>query len=159
VSQSAKFIQYKQNKIINLSRVSNIGIIYEPKPKIVFNMDYAVTLRTKQTQEEKLISDYVYWDALSLDDFYDMKDLIDEQTADWIYYNDKFRIVNPDKISSIVFDEEKSINRYKIIFNLSHTVSMREGGMTSEFVYYKFDDSKSFNDYKLNFIQTLGIII
>jgi hypothetical protein len=121
-------------------------------------MDYSVSLRSKHSQEEKLISDYVYWDAISMDDLYEMKDLIDEQTADWVYYNDNFRIINPRKISSVVFDEDQTLNRFKIIFNLSHTVTMRDGGMTSEFVYYKFNDKKSFLEYKETIKSTLGVI-
>lgn len=151
------FIQHRENKIINLSRVSNIGIIYEPKPKIVFNMDYAVTLRSKHTQEEKLISDYVYWDAISMDDLYEMKEFIDSQTVDWVYYSDDFRIINPTKISSVVFDEDQTQNRYKIIFNLSHTVTMKDGGLTSEFVYYRFNDKKSYSEYKEIVKDTLGV--
>ena len=56
------------------------------------------------------------------------------------------RFINPEYISSIVMD---SSDKYKIIFNLSHTISMKNSeGLTSEYIYFKFNDLKEFNQYK-----------
>ena len=157
------FIKFSDNhKIVNLNSVSNIGYVEEEyKSKVIFNLDYGVSLRDKNSKEqEKIISDYIYWASSDYKMYLEMKQFIKNKTADWIKcpFDDNSRVINPKKISSIVYDVDQSTRRYKIIFNLSHTVSMRNSaGTTSEYVFFKFDTFEKYLDCKKYVEGVLGL--
>lgn len=147
----ATFLRYPHQKTLNLEHVSNFGFL---KDKIVFNMDYSVTLKSYKNNNKVIISDYVYWIPNSFEELIEMKALILESTIfsessklRWIQCSNdpefKQRIVNMDCVSSIKFDDE----RRKVIFNLSHTVTFGTG-LTSEFVFYKFRTQEEYTHYK-----------
>lgn len=140
---SSQLIKFKEQKIVNIKNVTSIGLFPE-KNRIVFNMNYGITL----PNSKQIISDYVYWEASNQQEFNEMQRNAKLYSGRWIIspknsYNERY--INPDYISSIVFD----INTLKIIFNLSHSVSMKNSeSLTSEFVYFKFNDIKEFARYK-----------
>lgn len=151
------FINFKNNKIVNLKNVSNIGFISnDTKNRVVFNMNYGVSLRDNYTKDTKIISDYVYWEAESLTELMEMRNLVLEKTKHWISYpyGTDYRIINPDEVSSVVFDCDEYKNRFKIIFNLSHQVSFKYGGTTSEFTFYKFNNKEDYSKCK-DFIKDI----
>lgn len=141
-----KFLQYSPSeKIVNLNHVTSIGFIESyDRNKVVFNMDYSITLKNS----EKLISDYIYWETQDDEIFERMKKLVNENTEDWMSCpnDENLRRVNPEKISSIVFDMNEEKSRYKIIFNLSHNVSFKFGGLTSDFIFYKFTTKEDYDN-------------
>lgn len=152
----AKFLKYNNHyKIINLDSVSNIGTRIDyvnsyPKYKIIFNMSYGVNLRTHNNTTDKIISDYIYWETDDLYTYNHMKTLtLNNIKSTWIdcSVQDDSRFVNPSKISSIVYDINEKEERYKVIFNLNHSVSFKFGGLTSEFVFVKFNTKKEYYEY------------
>lgn len=136
-------IRFKNQKIVNIKNVTSIAL-FPDKFRIVFNMNYSITL----PNSSQLISDYVYWEATSLDQYKEMFNSFRNMIDRWVE-SPSFgikRFINPEYISSIVMD---SSDKYKIIFNLSHTISMKNSeGLTSEYIYFKFNDLKEFNQYK-----------
>lgn len=144
------FIKFNDNqRIVNLDSVSNIGYVEEEsKYKVIFNMDYGVSLRDKHSfEQDKTISDYIYWTCTDSELFKEMKKYVSEKTKEWLScpYEINSRVINPEKISSIVYDIDAPSKRFKIIFNLSHSVSMRSSsGTTSEYVFFKFETFEKF---------------
>ena len=136
-------IRFKNQKIVNIKNVTSVALFPE-KLRIVFNMNYSITL----PNSDQLISDYVYWEADSAQQYKEMFSSFRNMFDRW-FESPNFgikRYINPDYISSIVMD---SSDKYKIIFNLSHTISMKNSnGLTSEYIYFKFNDLKEFNQYK-----------
>lgn len=135
------FVSHKNFKIVNIDNVTNVGYLRE-KLKIVFNMNYGITLQEKLGS--KIISDYVYWEFTSVSEYESCVDMINKKTSNWIRTSKEQRIVNPKLISSIVFDD----TNFKIIFNFSHTVTLSTGGLTSEFTFHKFSTQEKYNFYK-----------
>jgi len=105
----------------------------------------------------KLISDYVYWDAVSKEDL--------EENLKYLSCNKYFKqnflhdssgnvFININEISSIKYSEKKQ----RVIFNLSHPISFKDHDkkyrITSEFVYV---NCNSFTDYKeyVNYVKTV----
>ena len=59
------------DRIINLQNVSNINILTRDQ-RIVFNLNYGIEIEKRG--KTKVISDYVYLDTRSTDDFNNAKD-------------------------------------------------------------------------------------
>jgi len=141
-----KFVSFQTQKIVNLDNVASYGLIehkYKESYRIVFNMTYGITL----PNTDKIISDYVYWETSDNTEFKKMQSVIKNYSEDWICSPDNTRYINPEQISSIVIEDTYE-DKLKIIFNLSHTVSMKTSGLTSEFVYFKFNSFDSIQKYK-----------
>jgi hypothetical protein len=139
------------DKIINLKNVSNINIL---EKRIIFNMNYSIEIF-----KNKFISDYVYWDALNLDDL--------DENLKKLFLNDYFNknffkkldgkgFINKNEISSIKFDKNKN----RVIFNLSHPVTFKDSKsiekLTSEFVYVNCNTIDKYNLYINNIKETFG---
>jgi DNA integrity scanning protein DisA with diadenylate cyclase activity len=139
------------DRLINLKNVSNINIIddsYKHKYRIIFNLNYNIEIPT--CTGNKLISDYVYWDAVDENDFhYNIKYLKDNK-----YFQQNFLnhvngrcFINTNEISTIKFSEKK----YRVIFNLSHSITFTDSDknerLTSEFVYVNCASYKEFKEY------------
>jgi len=131
-------------KIVNTNAVTNIVI---EGNKVIFNLDYFVSL---QGEDNKHIPDYVY---MYFDTNGEMDDVIAKiNSLNWITsdfgttYNGSYkknsRIVNPNAISFITFEDRKN----RIIFNLRNSISFSRNvqSKTSDFVYY---DHENENDY------------
>ena len=149
----SSFLQ-TNDRIINLKNVSNINIIDN---RIVFNTNY--NIEYSNSWESKLISDYVYWDAINSDDL--LRNII--YLNDNKYFQQNFinkntdGYININEISSIKFSDKK----LRVIFNLSHPVTFQdyEGHkkITSEFVYVNFSDSSKYKVY-IQYIKSKLVI-
>lgn len=143
------FLRFKDNRIINLKNVTNIAILKE-KNRFIFNMNYGITL----PNENKIISDYVYWDMLNEKEFSECMNMISSYVQDWIFFpKNPTRIINKDCVSSIVFDYESTpynanFRRMKIIFNFCNSVSFKQGGLTSDFTYFSFNNEQDYEQCK-----------
>lgn len=144
------------DRIINLQNVSNVNIIKDKK-RIVFNLNYSIEIFTDKG--DKVISDYVYWDAVSNENLQQNIDHLKEIDG----FSDVFirnaqddGFININEISTIKFSEKK----HRVIFNLSHPISYRDFDgnerVTSEFVYVNcpnFKQYKEYRNYVLNFME------
>lgn len=131
-------------KIVNTNAVTNIVI---EARKIIFNLDYSVSL---QDEQDKHIPDYVYMYFDTSEEMEDVKQKI--KVLNWITsdygttYNGNYksnnRIVNPNAISFVKFEDRKN----RIIFNLRNSISFSRNilSKTSDFVYY---DHENQDDY------------
>lgn len=147
---ASKLIKFKDQKIVNLQNVSSIAVLPE-KNRIVFNMNYSISL----PNSDKLISDYVYWEAQNSSELNIMERVFHSEVCKWFQSpkNEVKRFINPEHISSIVFDTTSQHNQFKVIFNLSNTVSMKgNSGFTSDFVYFKFTNISDFSKYTSNIL-------
>ena len=144
------------DRIINLKNVSNINIIRD-KNRIVFNLNYNIQILTEQST--KLISDYVYWDAINAENL--------KQNLDHLKLNSYFienfieevndsGYININEISSIKFSEKK----FRVIFNLSHPVTFRDFDrkerITSEFVYVNCTNLDQYKRYEQYIKRIIG---
>lgn len=144
------------DRIVNLKNVSNINILKD-KMRIVFNLNYSIEINN--SRGSKMISDYVYWDAVDSEDFHDnivrIKSNEFVQVA-FIPYVDESGFVNISEISSVKFSEKKN----RVIFNLSHPVSFtdfdRNEKITSEFVYVNCPDG-TYKEYRDTVQSSLGV--
>lgn len=118
--ESIPFIETPDH-IVNLANVSNINVLRDTF-RIVFNMNYFIDLGTQSGL--KRISDYVYWDAKSEDEFLDHLDYLKHNS----FFDNNFldhpnsAYVNKNEISSVKFDD----NKFRVIFNLSHPVTFKK---------------------------------
>ena len=135
------------DRIINLANVSNINIIRD-RNRIVFNLNYNIQIPSDQST--KLISDYVYWDAINTEDLKQNLQHLKSNTyfkANFIDEVNDSGYININEISSIKFSEKK----LRIIFNLSHPVTFhdldRKERITSEFVYVNCSSFAQYKDY------------
>lgn len=134
------------DKIINLKNVSNINVL-KNKKRIVFNMNYSIDISIGQQQ--KTISDYVYWDFLDIDSLNDNIESLGNNEYFGLNYiengNDGF--ININEISSIKYAKPKN----RVIFNLSHPVTFidfdKRAKITSEFVYANFNNREDYLSY------------
>jgi hypothetical protein len=104
----------------------------------------------------KLISDYVYWDAV---DAKDQQENISRLLANEYFVKNFLRdtsnnvFVNLNEISSIKYSEKK----HRVIFNLSHPVTCRDHDkkerVTSEFVYVNCNSFAHYKEY-VNYVKT-----
>lgn len=140
------FIQ-TADRIINLKNVSNINILID-RNRIVFNLNYSIDINANG--RTKLISDYVYWDAVSKDNL----ELNIRHLGSNNYFKDNFLtqpseygFINLNEISSVKLSEKKN----RVIFNLSHPVTFKDFDgnerITSEFVYVNCKDVNEFKKY------------
>lgn len=136
------FIQ-TDSRIVNLKNVSNINLLPNSN-RIIFNLNYNIDIN------DKLISDYVYWNAVSKDSY--LMNLIALNSNDYFIKNfinqvNNVGYINKNEISSIKFSEKKN----RVIFNLSHPVTFTDfdgnSRITSEFVYSNCEDTKTYNTY------------
>ena len=136
------FIQ-TDSRIVNLKNVSNINLLPNSN-RIIFNLNYNIDIN------DKLISDYVYWNAVSKDSY--LMNLIALNSNDYFIKNfinqvNNVGYINKNEISSIKFSEKKN----RVIFNLSHPVTFTvfdgNSRITSEFVYSNCEDIKTYNTY------------
>ena len=136
------FIQ-TDSRIVNLKNVSNINLLPNSN-RINFNLNYNIDIN------DKLISDYVYWNAVSKDSY--LMNLIALNSNDYFIKNfinqvNNVGYINKNEISSIKFSEKKN----RVIFNLSHPVTFTvfdgNSRITSEFVYSNCEDIKTYNTY------------
>lgn len=134
---------FEANSItVNLKNVSNVNLI--PGKRIIFNMNY--TIGIPRGDKTKYISDYVYWDAGSRDEYMDNLESLKRNpyvNLNFLSYNDV--MINTNEISSVKFDELKS----RVIFNLSHPVTFTSRGtenITSEFVYLNTPNNATFKE-------------
>lgn len=140
------------DRVVNLSNVSNINII--DGKRIIFNMNYNIEItyydKTSKQEKSKFISDYVYWDAQDRNEM--AKNL--ETIRNFKYFNDNFinqrvgnGFINKNEISSVKFSERKN----RVIFNLSHPVTFVDYDgkekITSEFVYVNCSDADEYVAY------------
>ena len=142
------------DRTINLRNVSNINVLND-RNRIVFNLNYNIEIVNENST--KLISDYVYWDAV---DSSDLKENLSRLVAN-TYFTDNFlrdststAFINLNEISSIKYSEKK----HRVIFNLSHPVTFRDHDkkerITSEFVYVNCSSFAQYKDY-LNYVKSI----
>jgi len=140
------FLRYKE-KIVNTDSVTNIVI---EGNKIIYNLDYGVSL---QDRKDRIIPDYVYMvinDPLELQIIKDKINTLNWISSDFGNYdrNNNYRannrIVNPELISFVKFDERNS----RIIFNLRNSISFNRDfdQRTSDFVYFDHTSIEDFED-------------
>lgn len=148
------------DRLINLKNVSNINILKDARTskfRIIFNMNYNIEIST--SYNGKLISDYVYWDAINEEDM--VRNLIHLNENEYFKENyidqiDGNGYINRNEISSVKFSEKK----LRIIFNLSHPVTFTDYNnvdkITSEFVYVNCPNVEKYNEYQNYVIEKLG---
>ena len=123
------------DRYVNLENVANIVFLED---KVVFNFNYAVSLKMPP---KKLISDYIYTSD------------VDESSLD----NNDFIIENFIKIDngSVYYVNKKCISSFKkdsrnlkLIFNFNHSVSVDTPNVESstEFLYIKYVDLNTLNN-------------
>jgi len=152
------FLEYN-DKIVNTNSVTNIVI---EGNKIIFNLDYGVSL---QNEIDKIIPDYVYMTIRDQNELDEMKSKIDN--LGWLTseygnydrhgnYRANNRIVNPDQISFLKFDERKQ----RIIFNLRNSISFNKNEFqrTSDFVYFDHTSSEDFDKESIRIKSIIGAI-
>ena len=135
-----------EDKVVNTDAVTNIVI---EGNKVIFNLDYGVSL---QDNVDKIIPDYVYMIVKDPEDLKRMKADID--SLNWITsefgnydrnnnYRANNRIVNPEAISFLKFDDRKS----RVIFNLRNSISFNRDvyQRTSDFVYFDHTNDEDYN--------------
>lgn len=132
------------DKIINLSNVSNVRIIKkENNYRLIFNMNYSIEMVIKN--EKRLISDYIY---VVRNTPSELDSIIEKLLKNW-YFNSFFieksgdGYINIDSVGSIKFDSSKM----RVIFNLCHPVTFNTNEITSEFVYVNFNNKTDFTEY------------
>ena len=140
-------------RLVNLKNVSNINILDRSPGRIIFNMNYHIDILDKKINKNKLISDYVYWDASDREMFLDNLDQLEQNE----YLKENFikglngEFINKNLISSVKFSDDKE----RVIFNMSHPITFvnykGEQKITSEFVYI---NCKNYNQY-YDFVQTV----
>ena len=146
---------HKGDQIVNLDNVTSI--MFDPR-KIIFNMNYGISLSTRKDQ---IIPDYVYFyiDKDNRDSSKNLKRIL--QHYGWFSFSksdNSNRWVNPQNISFVKTEIriKNSKRKYRIIINLANTVSLSNDifSKTSDAVYYDFDNEKDFesaiialNDY------------
>ena len=143
------------DRTINLRNVSNINILHTSN-RIVFNLNYNIEIPNATSDGTKLISDYVYWDAV---DAHDLKEnisrLLNNEYFEKNFLGDSSNnvFVNLNEISSIKYSEKK----HRVIFNLSHPVTFRDYDkkerVTSEFVYVNCNSFAQYKEY-VNYVKT-----
>lgn len=143
------------DRTINLRNTSNINILHASN-RIVFNLNYNIEIPCTTSTGTKLISDYVYWDAV---DAHDLKENISRLLANQYFAENFLRdssgnvFVNMNEISSIKYSEKK----HRVIFNLSHPVTFRDHDkkerVTSEFVYVNCNSFAHYKEY-VNYVKT-----
>ena len=145
-----------EDKMVNTDSVTNIVI---EGNKVIFNLDYGISL---QGDDAHIIADYVYMIVKDPGALEQMKQ--DIKSLNWIdsnfgaedyknVYRDNNRVVNPDAISFVKFDNRKS----RIIFNLRSSVSFKRNiyQKTSDFVYYDHSYIDDFEDEKIRITNIL----
>lgn len=142
------FFETNDSKFVNLREVTSIAFEEYTdrngidKYKVIFNMNYGISLRNNT---DKIISDYVYSvyeDRREFDDvLLYLMNLVDEYL--WIKMKEP-RIVNPDHISFVTQDYRKN----RIILNLASSVSFHgnDFSKTSDFVYLNCSDAEEYNE-------------
>ena len=144
------------DRIINLQNVSNINIVTRDQ-RIVFNLNYGIEIEKRG--KTKVISDYVYLDTRSTDDFNNAKDEV--QFNDYVekhFIKHRNGYINKNEISSVKFSDKKN----RVIFNLSHSITFtdyntQEDRLTSEFVYVDFTEFSEYKSYSATVKQTLNL--
>lgn len=138
------FITNKE-KMVN---IDNVTSMVQEGDKIIFNLDYGITLKGSK----KIIPDYVY--------FYcngdEVKEIVDTIVSKgWIQSvesNHPNRYINPEKISFLKWEEFNKYNEPKnriiINFNVSVSFNGSEDLRTSDSIYLDFNDSQTFNSEK-----------
>ncbi len=139
------------NKIVNLSKVSNIAFEYYVDRngidtwKIIYNFSFSISLKNNI---QKKVPDYhymVYKDKLEYDKkVEELNDLVN--VYGWLAPRVKGsidRIVNPDYISFIATDTKKK----RIILNLTTSVSFWNDleRLSSDFIYVDFPTIEEFH--------------
>jgi len=134
------------DRIINLRNVSNINILKD-KNRIIFNLNYSIKLAA---DKDRLISDYVYWDAINKEDMASNLAHLNESTyfcTNFLEQHTGRGFININEISSIKFSDKK----LRIIFNLSHPISFTDHDknrrITSEFVYVNCRTERQYSEY------------
>ncbi len=147
------FFETSDSKYVNLKEVSSIAFEEftdrnnNQKYKIIFNMNYAVSLKGTN----KLISDYIYSIYEEYTEFTDsfnyLMNLVEEYK--WIKLREP-RIINPYHISFLTQDPSKN----RIIINLSSSVSFNGSNqdLTSDFVYINCKTKEEYQN-KLTYIR------
>ncbi len=150
-----QFFETSDNKFVNLREVASIAFEETNNYKIIFNMNYGVSLKHNKN---KMISDYVYSiykDREQFDDafFYLMK-LVEEYQ--WIKAKQP-RIINPDHISFVTSD----VHNNRIILNIASTVSFHgdKDARTSDFVYINCSDEEEFKEKMLYIRESLENLV
>lgn len=143
------------DRTINLRNVSNVNILHAIN-RIVFNLNYNIEIPNSTCAGTKLISDYVYWDAV---DAKDQQENISRLLVNEYFVKNFLRdssgnvFVNMNEISSIKYSEKK----HRVIFNLSHPVTFRDHDkkerVTSEFVYVNCNSFAHYKEY-VNYVKT-----
>lgn len=137
------------DRIINLKNVSNINVLTD-RNRIVFNLNYSIEMPANEWYTSKTISDYVYWDAIDLENLqHNLVHLYSNRyfKNNFINHNDNNGFINVNEISSIKFSDKK----FRVIFNLSHPVTFVDfdgnAKITSEFVYANCAEINKYNEY------------
>ena len=139
-----------RNQIINLDHVSRIAYDKD-NLRIIFNLDYGVEIDVNSPingkKIKKLITDYIYINFDSEDEFYSNINKLDEALLRVFNFIRKPAsgngYINLNRVSSVKFDNSKN----RIIFNfansidfMNHNIRNSQFKITSEFIYCDFDD-------------------
>ena len=151
------------DRIVNLSNVSNINIDKtKNRKRIVFNLNYSIEIiidsnNANREPRTKLISDYIYWDAINDENLTANLAYIKESkyfTENFIPQINETGFINLNEISSVKYADKKN----RVIFNLSHPVTFRDHDcndrITSEFVYVNCGSYMEYREYR-EYINTL----
>ncbi len=143
-----------KNQIINLDHVSSIAFDNE-NYRIIFNLDYGVEIDVnsaiKGKKVKKLITDYIYVNFDSLEDFSSATTKLNEALSKISNFIKKPAsgngYINLNRVSSVKFDNSKN----RIIFNfansidfMNHNAQNAQFKITSEFIYCDFTDPDKF---------------
>ncbi len=148
------FFKTADSKLVNLQNVTSIAFEEyidrnnKEKFKIIFNMNYGVSLRSNP---EKLISDYVYSVYNNREEFEDSLNILMELVPEYRWIKAKEpRIINPYHISFLTQDDKRN----RIIINLATSASFHgnSSSITSDFVYINCSDRQEY-ETKLKQIQ------
>ena len=137
------------HKYVNLKETTSIAFEDSGNYKIIFNMNYGISLKNK------IISDYVYSVYNTYEEFEHNLLYLMKLTEDysWIKCKDP-RIINPDHISFVTSDPYRN----RIIINIASSVSFNGNtkNKTSDFIYINCDDKTEYNERLHNIVKVLN---
>jgi len=142
------FINY-ENLTINLKNVVSVKL--EDK-KIIFNYNYNISL-----DGNSVSPDYSYIYVKSYADRNEIRKILEENNFISFKESDNyFNLVNLDNVSFIKEYIKPEKNKYRLIFNLCVSNTLRDSNtITSNAVYYDFPDEYSLTN-AINSIPTIS---
>ena len=134
-------IGFKENKIVNLSNVSNI-LLDERNNRVVFNLSNSIKIFNN-----KFTPDYVYWRYDTDEELQSIVELIESSEIDWIMPIEAGQhYISTDHIATITTDSNNSL---RVIFNLNSSVTHPKDPekVISDFVFHDFKDPNNYKDF------------